>query len=184
MAIQHIAPPAFYTASVAAVRQAKEDGYVHFYEFVDMYELDDVGRRKVRKLTQVFPMPDVYASVAKQLGLDLVAQQFDALVGLVNDLDVNADISPHEFLRRVEEALGTIELSREDIDTPLSEPVSGGIPPESWMPVVLGSRNVDLADRVLAAEHDRIVITYGAAREPGWLEDIQKLDESWGPAAV
>jgi hypothetical protein len=64
---------------------------------------------------------------------------------------------------------------------PLSEPVSGGIPPESWLPVVLGSRNVYLADRVHAAEYGRIVITYGAADEPGWLAEMQKRDESWAP---
>lgn len=183
VAMQHVAPLAYYEAAKDVLRNAQEDGYVHFYEFVDMYRLDDVSQRKVRKLTQFLPMPDVYAKVAQQigeqLGTELAAQQFDDLVGLVNDRDVNADIAPEEFLRRVEEAVGTIELTDEDRATPLTEPVSAGIPGEQWMPVVLGSRNAHLARCVHDAADERIVISYGAAHEPGWLAELQQLDARW-----
>jgi len=184
VAIQHIALAAFYDAAIAAVREAQRDGYIHFYEFVDMYRLDDIGQRKVRRLTQFMPMPDVYEELAQalgqQLGLPLVAQQFDAFIGLVNDTDVNADLAPEDFLRRVETAIGPIELTQEDLDTPISEAVSQGIPQERWMPAVLDGRNANLAAMVHASEHERIVITYGAAHEPGWFSEMQKLDPSWG----
>ena len=183
VAMQHVAPPAYYDAAKDVLRGAQLDGYVHFYEFVDMYQLDDLSQRKIRKLTQFLPMPDVYATVAQQigaqLGTELAAQQFDDFVGLVNDRDVNADITPEEFLRRVEEAVGTIELTAEDRSTPLTEPVSAAIPPEQWMPVVLGSRNAHLAECVHGAADERIVISYGAAHEPGWLAEMQKLDARW-----
>lgn len=186
VAMQHIAPPAFYAAAADIVRDAQQDGYVHFYEYVDMYRLDDVGQRKVRRLTQFLPMPDVYAQLARQLGeqlgTELVAQQFEDLVGLVDDRDVNADITPEEFLRRVEEAVGTIELTAEDLSTPLTEPVSTGIPAERWAPVVLDSRNANLAARVHTAADERIVVSYGAAHEPGWLAEMQKLDARWSRA--
>lgn len=186
VAMQHIAPPAYYEAARDVLRDAQQDGYVHFYEFVDMYRLDDVGQRKIRRLTQILPMPDIYAGLARQLGeqlgTELVAQQFEDLVGLVDDRDVNADIAPEEFLRRVEEAVGTIELTAEDLSTPLTEPVSTGIPAERWAPVVLDSRNANLAARVHAAGDERIVITYGAAHEPGWLAEMQKLDARWSRA--
>lgn len=187
VAFQHIAPPAYYEAAKTTLREAQEDGYVHFYEFVDLYALDETGQRKIRKLTQVLPMPDVYATVAQmlgqQLGTELAAQRFDDYIGLVNDQDVNADITPEEFLRRVEEALGPLELTGEDLATPLTEPVSTGIPAEQWMPVVLDSRNVDLAARVHASDEERIVISYGAAHEPGWFIEMQKLDPRWAVAA-
>ena len=186
VAMQHIAPPAYYEAARDVLRDAQRDGYVHFYEFVDMYRLDDVGQRKIRRLTQFLPMPDIYAGLARQLGeqlgTELVAQQFEDLVGLVDDRDVNADIAPEEFLRRVEEAVGTIELTAEDLSTPLTEPVSTGIPAERWAPVVLDSRNANLAARVHAAGDERIVISYGAAHEPGWLAEMQKLDARWSRA--
>jgi len=186
VAMQHVAPPAYYEAARVLLREAQQDGYVHFYEFVDMYRLDDTDQRKIRKLTQFLPMPDVYAVVAQQigeqLGTELVAQQFDDLVGLVNDRDVNADIAPEEFLRRVEETLGTIELTDEDLATPLTEPVSAGIPAEQWMPVVIGSRNAHLAKCVHEAGDERIVISYGAAHEPGWLAELQKLEPAWARA--
>lgn len=186
VAMQHIAPPAYYEAARDVLRDAQQDGYVHFYEFVDMYRLDDVGQRKIRRLTQILPMPDIYAGLARQLGeqlgTELVAQQFEDLVGLVDDRDVNADIAPEEFLRRVEEAVGTIELTAEDLSTPLTEPVSTGIPAERWAPVVLDSRNANLAARVHAAGDEPIVISYGAAHEPGWLAEMQKLDARWSRA--
>jgi hypothetical protein len=185
VAMQHIALQEFYDAAVATVREAQEDGYVHFYEFVNLYQLPEIAQRKVRKLTQFMPMPDVYADLAQavgaQLGLPLVAQQFEAFIGLVNDADVNADIAPEEFLRRVEAMIGPIELDPEDLATPIKEPVSAGIPQERWMPAVLDSRNVDLAARVHGAPHEMIVITYGAAHEPGWLAEMRKLDTGWGP---
>ena len=187
VAMQHIAIAPFYDAAIEVVRAAKEDGYVHFYEFVDMYALDETGQRKMRKLTQVLPMPDRYAAVAAetgaQVGLELVAQDHEALLGLVNDRDVNADLAPQELLRRVEAALGPLELTQEDLETPLTDPISTAIPAERWTPVVLDGRNVHLAACVHAATDERIVITYGAAHEDGWLVELQKLAPGWAARA-
>lgn len=186
IAMQHVAQPVFYAAANAEIRRAKEDGYVHFYEWIDLYELDDVGQRKVRRLTATLPMPDCYAAVAREtgerLGLDLVAQDTEAMLGLVNDLDVCADISPQEFLLRVEEATGGIELRPEDLEIPLTESVGDPIPPKLWMSAVLDSRNVDLAEKVDTAPHERIVITFGSAHEPGWLEEMRLRDGRWARA--
>lgn len=186
IAMQHIASPGYYDAAADAVRRAKEDGYVLFYEWVDLYQLDETGQRKVRRLTQVLPMPDCYARVAaamgERLGLELVAQDNTQLLGLVNDLDVCADIAPQEFLRRIEEATGGIELRPEDVETPLTEPVSDPLPQERWIGAVLDSRNVDLAEAVHASEHERIVVTFGAAHEPGWLAELRRRDPGWAPA--
>lgn len=186
VAMQHIAQPGFYAAAADDVRRAKEDGYVHFYEWVDLYRLDETGQRKVRRLTSILPMPDRYGSVAREmgekLGLELVAQDNALLLGLVNDLDVCADIAPEEFLRRVEEATGPIELRPEDLETPLTEPVSDPLPQKLWIGAVLDSRNVDLAEAVHASEHERIVITFGAAHEPGWLEELRRRDPGWAAA--
>jgi hypothetical protein len=185
VAMQHIATKAFYDAAIAIVREAQEAGAIHFYEFIDLYRLSDTDQRKVRKVMQFLPMPDVYASLATaigaQLDLPLVAQSFTDLVGLVNETDVNADIEPQEFLRRLEAAVGPIELRQEDLDTPIGEAVSEGVPQERWMAAALDSRNVDLAASIRAAPHERIVITYGAAHEPGWLAEMRKLDPTWGP---
>lgn len=185
VAMQHIATRPFYDAAIEVVRTAKEDGYVHLYEFIDMYALDDVGQRKMRKLTRFLPMPDRYAAIAEttgaQVGLELVAQDHEGLLGLANDRDVNADLAPQELLRRVEEALGPLELTQEDLETPLTEAISQGIASERWAPVVLDGRNAHLAACVHEAPDERIVITFGAAHEPGWLAELQKLDPGWAP---
>lgn len=188
VAMQHVAMPVFYAAAKDVLRAAQAEGYVHFYEFVDMYALDDTGQRKVRKLTQILPMPGPYGQVAAaigaQLGIELEAQQFDELIGLGGGDDVGVDLTPQEFLRRVEEAIGPIPLSEEDLATPLDQPVSVGIPPEEWTPVVLGSRNVHLAEAVLGSPHERIVISYGAAHEPGWLAEMRARDPRWAPVVT
>jgi hypothetical protein len=69
--MQHVAQPGYYDAAAEEVRSAKTGGYVHFYEFVDMYELDDTGQRKVRRVTQSLPMPELYATLAEALGKEL-----------------------------------------------------------------------------------------------------------------
>jgi len=183
VAMQHIGRPEYYASARAIVRDAQRAGGVHFYEFIDMYLLGETEQRKVRRLTQFLPMPDVYSVVAetvgRHLGIELVAQQTRDLVGLVDGSDVNADISPFEFLARVEAVLGAIELDEEDLRTPLTQPIARGLPEEQWIPILLDSRNVDLAHLVHAAPHEKIVVTYGAGHEAGWLAELQALDPSW-----
>jgi hypothetical protein len=125
--MRHVARPESYAAAADEVRSTKTGGYVHVYEFIDMYALDDTGPRKVRRVTQSLPMPELYATLAealgKELGLTLVAQRPEALLGLTDDLDINADPSPEMFLQRLEAALGPIELDQTDWDTPINEPL-------------------------------------------------------------
>lgn len=181
--MQHIAQRSYYDAAARIIRGAQLEGHVHFYEWVDVERLDDVGQRKIRTLTQVIPTPEVYgqaaAQLGAQLGLDLVAQRLEYTVGLVDDRDVNADISPEEYLRRIEAALGPITLRAEDLETPLDEPVSAAFPEDAWAPVVLDSRNATLAELVVAAPHERIVISYGQAHVPGWLAEMRRRDPRW-----
>jgi len=185
VAMQHIGSAEYYANAARIVRDAQRAGGIHFYEWMDMYQLGDTDQRKVRKLTQFLPMPDVYGVVAemigRQLGMTLQAQQTLDLVGLLNDSDVNADITPAEFLRRVEAELGPLQLSEEDLRTPLTEPISAGLPEERWIHILLDGRNVDLARMVHEAPLPKIVITYGAGHEAGWLMEIQRLDPHWGP---
>ncbi len=47
------------------------------------------------------------------------------------------------------------------------------------MPVAIVSRNAHLARCVQEAEDEQIVITFGAAHEPGWLVEMQTLDARW-----
>jgi len=181
--MQHIGRPEYYANAARIVRDAQRAGGSHFYEWIDMYQLSDADQRRVRKLTQFLPMPDVYGAVAeaigRQLGLELQAQQTRDLVGLLDDSDVNADISPFEFLRRVEATLGRIELDEEDLRTPLLQPISRGLPEEQWIHILLDSRNIDLARMVHRAPSEKIVITYGAGHEKGWLTELQRLDTRW-----
>ena len=185
VAMQHIGSAEYYGNAARIVRDAQRAGGIHFYEWIDMYQLSDTDQRKVRKLTQFLPMPDVYGVVAeivgRQLGLQLQAQQTGDLVGLLNGTDVNADISPAEFLRRVEAELGPITLDEEDITIPLTEPISRGLPEEQWIHILIDSRNADLARMVHGAPFPKIVITYGAGHEAGWLTELQALDPRWGP---
>lgn len=183
VALQPIAQAAFYRAAQRVIRDAQLAGGAHYYEFIDLYRLSDTDQRKIRKLSQFMPMPDAYAIVARilgdQLGLPLEALQPTDLVGLVDDTDINADISPQELLRRVEALTGPIALSEEDLQTPILEPVSEGIPEDRWRAAVLDSRTRDLAARVHATSHRLIVISYNGTHEPGWIAEMQRLDSRW-----
>ncbi len=183
VAMQHIGRSEYYANAARIVRDAQRAGGIHFYEWIDLYQLNDTDQRRVRKLTQFLPMPDVYGvvaeSIGRQLGLALQALQIRDLVGLLDGSDVNADITPFELLRRVEAALGPIELDEEDLRTPLSQPVSRGLPEEQWIHILIDSRNVELARMVHVAPLEKIVITYGAGHEAGWLAALRQLDPRW-----
>ncbi|MFN8622810.1 MAG: hypothetical protein U0869_18900 [Chloroflexota bacterium] len=183
VALQPIALGDFYRSAQTIVKNAQLAGGVHYYEFIDLYRLSDADQRKIRKLSRFMPMPDAYAIVARilgdQLGLDLEALHPGDLVGLVDDTDINADISPQELLRRVEALTGPIALSQEDLDTPILEPVAEGIPEDRWKAAMIDSRVRDLAARVHAAQHRLIVISYSSIVEPGWIAEMQRLDSRW-----
>lgn len=97
------------------------------------------------------------------------------------DLDINADLAPKEFLQQLEAALGPIELHQTDWDTPINEPLAERMPPKRWMATILDGRNVSPAAKAHQPDYPKIVITHGAAHEPGWLEEMRKLDPSWRP---
>ena len=86
---------------------------------------------------------------------------------------------PEEFLARLEAALGKIELGPMDLDTPLSEAVPTPYRPEQYAAAILDSQNAHPADLVASSPLVRIVISFGAAHETGWLAELQARDAGW-----
>lgn len=178
--MQHVAKPEFYQSVKALVISSKTEGFVLFYEFIDFYELDDFGQRKVRKAVGFLPMPDIYGTIFEADTDDsIVVQNNDLFLGLVNNLDFNVDLSAQEFLAAVENRFGTIKLDSSDHNTPIDEFAPKPLTLPGLQDIVIEHRNELLARATAQSEYEKTIILYGAAHREGFFDAISRLEKGW-----
>ncbi len=177
----HIARPGFYDSVANEVKRAKENGAVLFYEFID-YETDDtLVLRKAQRITGFVPSPENYLQMTGKLLKDgvLEVQDNDKFLHLVNDEDFIVDYTPQRLVKEYEESFGELVLTEEELRLPLDARNPDPEPSEQADVIVLEHRNRHLAEEVNNSEFDRIVVLYGEAHFPGFLDELQKLDKNW-----
>jgi hypothetical protein len=172
----HIATKEFYEGVAEHVEEAKQDGATLFYEYIDFDTLSEADKRKARRLVGVLPTPEQYAEIAE--GTGYVGQSNDDFLGLVNDKDVDVDITAQELIEAYEQKYGEIEVTGEDATSDLSEPASSVLPQDQVQEIVIDARNAAVADAI-AEGPDNIVLVFGAAHGSGILADLQAEDPNW-----
>jgi hypothetical protein len=172
----HIGTPAFYQAVVEKVKVHKQDGATLYYEFVDFDALDELDKRKARRLVGILPTPEMYATLS---GSGYVGQTNDDFLGLVNDKDVNVDVTAEELIEAYEEEFGPIEVTGEDATSDLSEMTTNILPQENVARIILDSRNQKVAGAINNGPDTDIVLIFGGAHGPGILAELQVLDPGW-----
>jgi len=172
----HIATPAFYEAAAEKVKEQKEDGATLYYEFIDFDALDEENKRKVRAMVAILPTPDFYAELSED---GYVGQNPDDFLGLVNDKDVNVDVTAMELIEAYEEEFGPIEVTGEDATSDLSEMATTILPPENTERIIIGARNQKVAEALHNRPDTDIVLLFGAGHGPGMFADLKALDPSW-----
>jgi hypothetical protein len=171
----HIARQEFYDGVTDQVRAEKEDGATLFYEYVDFDVLSDADKRKVRRMVGILPTPEQYAEIA---GSGYVGQSNDDFLGLVNDKDVDVDITAEQLIKAYEDKYGEIEVTGEDATSDLSEPAASLLPQEQVQSVVLDARNKVVA-QAIAEGPDKIVLVFGSAHGSGIFAELQQIDPAW-----
>ncbi len=172
----HIGTREFYDAVASRVKAEKEDGATLYYEFVDFDVLDDDDKRKVRAMVGILPTPNQYAMLA---GSGYVGQSNDDYLGLVNDKDVDVDVTAAQLLAAYEDEFGPIEVTGKDATSDLTEMAEKTLPPLDVQKIVLAARNRKVADAIDTRPDTDVVLLFGAAHGPGILECLQALDPKW-----
>jgi len=172
----HIAKKVFYQGVAKRVAEEKEKGATLFYEYIDFDTLSDADKRKARRLVGILPTPEQYAEIAE--GSGYVGQSNDDYLGLVNDKDVDVDITAEDLIAAYEERFGPIQVEGEDATSDLSEPSMDVLPQDQVMQIVLDARNQTVADAI-ADGPEHIVLLFGAAHGPGIFADLQEKDPDW-----
>ena len=172
----HIATTDFYGAVAEKVKQRKEAGATLYYEFIDFDLLDDDNKRKVRAMVAILPTPEMYSELS---GDGHMGQNNDAFLGLVNDKDVNIDMTPMELIEAYEDAFGVIEVTGEDATSDLSEMATTILPPENVSKIAIDLRSQKAASAINNGPDNDIVLLFGAGHGPGIFSELQALDPDW-----
>lgn len=172
----HIGTPAFYTAVAKKVKVRKLAGATLYYEFIDFDALDENNKRKARALVGILPTPHQYDELS---GDGYIGQPNDDFLGLVNDKDVNVDVTPEELLAAYEERFGPIVVTGVDATSDLSEMATVVMPMQNVSEIILDSRNQKIADTISNRPETDIVLLFGAAHGPGVVADLQLIDPGW-----
>jgi hypothetical protein len=180
--IIHISTKDFYNDVAKKVTDAKKNGYVLFYEFVDFDKATDPEKRKLRKLVGFIPTPEAYKKQLESLKGEHVEQENSQFMNLVNNKDFNVDVTPSEILKAYEKEYGKIELTDTDMNTPISETITDVYPKDRFEKIILDFRNKHLADAVNTSKYDKIIILYGTEHEKGLIRELKKSDPNWKEA--
>jgi hypothetical protein len=172
----HIGTPAFYKAVAEKVKIRKMAGATLYYEFIDFDALDDNNKRKARALVGILPTPHQYDELS---GDGYIGQPNNDFLGLVNDKDVNVDVTPEELLEAYEKRFGPIVVTGIDATSDLSEMATMVSPMENVSKIILASRNQKIADTISNRQETDIVLLFGAAHGPGIVADLQLIDPNW-----
>ena len=176
----HIGQQAFYDNVKKEILTYKQNGYVLFYEWIDYENADDISLRKTKKLVGFIPSTKGYEGYVSNIKINgVVVQNNDLFLGLENELDFNVDISPKKLISVYEERFGVIELSSEELETPIYSETKAKRIDKNLEEIILNYRNEYLAKQIHKSEYDKIIVIYGAAHQKGLVEELQKLDDNW-----
>lgn len=171
----HQAKPAFYQRVSKLVRDLKSRGADLFYEFVDFETASRSDKLRIRALLGFLPTPSFYAADLRQ---GWVGQDNDDFLNFPGGRDINADLTPQELADAYEELVGPLEISEENLKTPMSEFVFPTSDLAKIPMIIIDLRNRHLA-RMLADAPSDAVVLYGAAHGPGTLRALLAHDRDW-----
>ena len=98
-----------------------------------------------------------------------VGQHNEDFLGLVNDKDVNVDVTAMELIAAYEQEFGIIKITGADATSDLGEMATTILPGENVTKVVLDARNQKVADAINNGPDTDIVLLFGAGHGPGHL---------------
>lgn len=176
----HIAQEKFYENVKLLTKEAKENGFVLFYEFIDLVNPEPIYLRKVRKMAGFIPSAEGYKREIAEFNIEgLTNQKTDDFLNIVNNKDFRVDVTAEMMVGEYEDKFGEIVLTKDDINVPLKERIGEILPTARTNYIILDYRNKYLAQFIENSEYDKIIVHYGMDHEKGLFEELHKLNASW-----
>jgi len=171
----HQAEPEFYAAVANEVKHLKTYNVDLFYEFIDFEAATLTDKLRVRAMLGFLPTPEFYALTVSD---GLIAQDNAMFLGFPGGDDINVDATPKEIADAYEAMIGPLEISKENLNTPLDSFVLPTSDVSQISRVTIDWRNERLAKAINEADGD-LVVLYGAAHGAGTLRALHALDSRW-----
>jgi hypothetical protein len=171
----HQAEPAFYEAVAGEVKRLKAQGSDLFYEFIDFEAATLADKHRIRAMYGLIPTPDFYAQNASD---GLMGQDNAMFLGFPGGRDVNVDLTPAELADAYENLVGPLDISDENLTTPIEEFVMPTADVTQLTSVTIDQRNWHLA-RAINGAQGSVIVLYGAAHGLGTMKNLLALDPSW-----
>jgi len=171
----HQAEPAFYEAVAGEVKRLKMQGRDLFYEFIDFEAATLADKRRIRAMYGLIPTPAFYAQNASD---GLIGQDNSMFLGFPGGEDVNVDLTPAELADAYENLVGPLDISDENLATPIEEFVMPTADVTQITSVTIDRRNEHLAKAINEAQGS-VIVLFGAAHGAGTLKNLLALDPRW-----
>ncbi len=176
----HIAKPEFYENVKASIGEAKKEGYVLYYEWIDFDDASLETKLKIREMVGLIPSPEGYANVLAPLVENgYVVQTEEMFLGIVNNKDENTDIDATELVNTYEKRYGEISITDENRNLPLTEQYKATQSKKDVHAILLDYRNEHLVDEILKRADEKVIVIYGAEHQKGIFKLLQESDASW-----
>lgn len=172
--------PQFYDNSKKIIEEAKNNGYVIFYENISIENMSDSSLRKLRKMLGYIPSLEIKQKQYKAfINKGYVLRDDRLLFGLNSDSSFIGDISGDELIAEYERKFGRIKLTNKDISLPLttSLPLIMLLPKANK--VTIDFRNQKIAKLLAESKYEKIVALYDFKQLNGLANELHKIDGSY-----
>jgi hypothetical protein len=137
---------------------------------------------KLRRMVGMIPDSASYSTLIDRIPLvhGAIMQPSWTVLGVTNS-DVNADIGFDQIVNRFQEKFGPIKLAQIDFAVPLNSilPSSLRLNKKKARSIIIGYRNLKLAESIQNSKLKKIIVVYGADHKNGTLKNLKKLNPSW-----
>lgn len=166
----HVNKPEFYENVKQTVDSLRNEGYVVFYEGIDLEletkEETDLYMKKFRSITHETLMNyyDENNEVNQSFQIDNYTYQKEADYGLDVTKDVHCDMNIKELVLKYEEKFGVINLTDCDWKTPLGKKYTCSKKNRKGYDYMISTlRNEHLFQQIENSKADKIAVIYGKA---------------------
>ncbi|MFD2600453.1 hypothetical protein [Flavobacterium suzhouense] len=179
----HISKPEFYVKVKYKLDSLRSEGYSVFYESIEAdKEIDSLQKdliyRKLRSITGFYPD---YSNKKqfKVLQIKGFVQQSQSNTGIIDSLDVQADLPINKLIALYEKEKGEVLLSDYDLKTPLKDKYRTKIDQQDYDFLIDTLRNRRLVEMVKESKAEKIAVIYGALHRLPLFTSLSKQDSLW-----